>query len=306
MSSRDHGAVVGRQKGRIVVGDASRAHTDGMSVDLSRASMKLLPELRYQRVVKRLTVRLGNELVARTDRAVLVMEPKRIVPSYAVPVADLFVPPQPAPPASAPDFRPVGFGEGGPPLLDPSVPFAVHTAEGDPVRFQVGDLVGEGFRFVDPELADLVCLDFGQFDWWEEDEPIMGHPRDPFHRIDVRRSSRHVRISYEGTVLAESSRPHLLFEAAFPLPRYYLPREDLVVRLQPSTLRMTCAYKGHSTHYDVALPETGTTLDAIAWSYEEPLDDARDVAGLVSFYQERLDLEVDGEQVARVRTPWSR
>jgi uncharacterized protein (DUF427 family) len=277
-----------------------------MAVDLTRALMGTLPELRYQRVVKRLTVRLGDELVARTDRAVLVMEPKRVVPSYAVPVADLRMQPQPAPPGPAPDFRPVGFGDGGPPLLDPSVPFAVHTADGEPVRFQAGDLVGDGFRFTDPELADLVCLDFDQFDWWEEDEPIVGHPRDPFHRIDVRRSSRHVRISHEGTLLAESSRPHLLFEAAFPLPRYYLPRADLAVRLLPSALRTTCAYKGHSTHYDVTLPEAGTTLDAIAWSYEEPLDDARDVAGMVSFYQERLDLELDGEPVPRVRTPWSR
>jgi uncharacterized protein (DUF427 family) len=198
-----------------------------MAVDLTRALMGTLPELRYQRVVKRLTVRLGDELVARTDRAVLVMEPKRVVPSYAVPVADLRMQPQPAPPGPAPDFRPVGFGDGGPPLLDPSVPFAVHTADGEPVRFQAGDLVGDGFRFTDPELADLVCLDFDQFDWWEEDEPIVGHPRDPFHRIDVRRSSRHVRISHEGTLLAESSRPHLLFEAAFPLPRRRIQKMDL-------------------------------------------------------------------------------
>jgi uncharacterized protein (DUF427 family) len=277
-----------------------------MATDLTRASMRLLPDLRYQPVVKRLTVRLGGEVVARTDRAVLVMEPKRVVPSYAVPIADLLVTLEPAPPGPEPEFRPVGFGEGGPPLLDPSVPFDVHTAEGEPVQLQVGGLSGAGFRFTDPDLAEHVCLDFDQFDWWEEDEPIVGHPRDPFHRIDVRRSSRHVRISHEGTLLAESSRPHLLFEAAFPLPRYYLPRADLAVDLQPSAVRTTCAYKGHSTHYDVALPGSGTVLDAIAWSYEEPLDDARDVAGLVSFYQERLDLELDGEPVARVRTPWSR
>jgi uncharacterized protein (DUF427 family) len=277
-----------------------------MAVDLTRASLRLLPELRYQRVVKRLTIRLGDELVARTDRAVLVMEPKRVVPSYAVPVADLLVPLEPASAGPAPEFRPVGFGEGGPQVLDPSVPFAMHTAEGGPVRLRAGERAGDGFRFTDPELADVVCLDFDQFDWWEEDEPIMGHPRDPFHRIDVRRSSRHVRISHEGTLLAESSRPHALFEAAFPLPRYYLPREDLRVELRPAALRTTCAYKGHATHYDVVLDEPRTTLDAIAWSYEEPLDDARDVAGMVSFYQERLDLELDGEPVPRVRTPWSR
>lgn len=282
-----------------------RGHTDAMAVELSRALMGLLPELRFQRVVKRLTVRLGDQVVARTDRAVLVMEPMRVVPSYAVPVADLKVPLEPGPASVPPEYRPVGFGEGGPPLLDPSVPFGVHTAEGEPVRLRVGGRTGEGFRFTDPELADLVCLDFDQFDWSEEDEPIVGHPRDPFHRIDVRRSSRRVRISHDGALLAESSRPRVLFEGTFPLPRYYLPIEDVAVELRPAALRTTCAYKGHATHYDVELEGDAEVLEAIAWSYEEPLDDARDVRGMVSFYQERLDLELDGEPVARVRTPWS-
>jgi uncharacterized protein (DUF427 family) len=276
-----------------------------MAVELSRAFMQLLPELRYQRVLKLLTVRLGEEVVVRTDRAVLVMEPMRVVPSYAVPVADLLVPLEPGAASLPPEYRPVGFGEGGPPLLDPSVPFGVHSAEGEPVRLRAGEQTGDGFRFAAPDLADLVCLDFDQFDWWEEDEPIMGHARDPFHRIDVRRSSRQVRISHEGTPLAASGRPHVLFEATFPMPRYYLPREDVTVELRPAALRTTCAYKGHATHYDVVLDGGGAVLEAIAWSYEEPLEDARDVRGMVSFYQERLDLEIDGEAVSRVRTPWS-
>lgn len=275
-----------------------------MAVELSHAMMQLLPELRFQRVMKRLTVRLGDQVVARTDRAVLVMEPMRVVPSYAVPVADVLVPLEPGGASVPPEFRPVGFGEGGPPLLDPTVPFGVHSTEGEPVLLRAGDATGDGFRFTDPELSDLVCLDFEQFDWWEEDEPIMGHPRDPFHRIDVRRSSRQVRVSHEGTLLAASTRPHVLFEAAFPLPRYYLPVEDVAVELSPASHRTTCAYKGRATHYDAVLD--GTVLEAIAWSYEEPLDDARDVRGMVSFYHERLDLELDGVAVPRVRTPWSR
>ncbi len=276
-----------------------------MAVELSHAWMELLPELRFQRVLKRLTVRLGDQVVARTDRAVLVMEPMRVVPSYAVPVADLLVPLEPGQASLPPEHRPVGFGDGGPPLLDPSVPFGVHSAEGEPVQLRAGERVGHGFRFADPDVADLVALDFDQFDWWEEDEPIMGHARDPFHRIDVRRSSRQVRISHEGTLLAASSRPHVLFEGAFPLARYYLPVEDVAVELRPSARRTTCAYKGHATHYDAVLDGDGAVLEAIAWSYEEPLDDARDVKAMVSFYQERLDLEIDGEAVPRVRTPWS-
>jgi uncharacterized protein (DUF427 family) len=112
-----------------------------------------------------------------------------------------------------------------------------------------------------------------------------------------------VRISHAGTVLAESSRPRVLFEAAFPLARYYLPPEDVAVELRSSSHLTTCAYKGRATHFDVDVGDA--TLTAISWSYEEPLDDARDVRGMVSFYQERLDLELDGEPVPRVRTPWS-
>jgi len=271
-----------------------------MPVTLSEEMMRLLPQLRVQPMPKRLTVRLGDELVARTDRPVLVMEPMRVVPSYAVPLADLRVPLEPGPDGPPPEYRPVGFGD-GPPLLDPSVPFAVHTADGASVRVRVGDRAGDGFRPHD--LADHVILDFDGFDWWEEEEPLLGHPRDPFHRIDVRRSSRRVRISHQGTLLADSVRPWALFEAFFPLPRWYLPREDVAVELLPSAHRTTCAYKGHATHYDV--DAGGRHLAHVAWSYEEPLDDARDVVGCVAFYQERLDVEVDGEPVVRERTPWS-
>ena len=104
-------------------------------------------------------------------------------------------------------------------------------------------------------------------------------------------------------MLAESDRPHLLFEATFPLPRYYLPREDVVAELSPGTLQTSCAYKGAATHYDVTAGDA--VLADMAWSYDEPLDDAEPVQGLVCFYQERLDLFLEGEKVERVRTPWS-
>ncbi|HYH35818.1 MAG TPA: DUF427 domain-containing protein [Nocardioides sp.] len=271
-----------------------------MPVVLSEAMMALLPELRIQPMIKQLTVRLGPDLVARTDRPLLVMEPMRIVPSYAVPVTDLRVPLEPAAAGPPPEYRPVGFGD-GPPLLDPSVAFGVHTAEGEPVVVRAGDRSGDGFR--PAALADHVVLDFDAFDWWEEDEPLVGHPRDPFHRIDVRRSSRHVRISHDGTLLADSRRPWALFEATFPLPRWYLPREDVAVELLPSQLHTTCAYKGHATHYSAEAG--GALLEDVAWSYEQPLEDAAAVAGCVAFYQERLDVEVDGVPVVRRRTPWS-
>jgi uncharacterized protein (DUF427 family) len=270
---------------------------------LAARLMAALPELRYQPTIKRVRVHLGEALVVDTTRAVLVWEPMRIVASYAVPVDDLLISPESAPAGPPPEYRPVGFGTDSPPLLDPSVPFAVHTAEGTPLRISDGDLTGDGFRLDDPDLADYVILDFDAFDWFEEDEPIMGHARDPFHRIDVRRSSRQVRIEHEGTLLAESSRSSVLFEGTFPLPRFYLPREDVAAPLTPGSLSTTCAYKGHATHYDVQAGDV--VLPNMAWSYEEPLDDATPVRSLVSFYQERLDVWMDGERVERVRTPWS-
>ncbi|WP_432477845.1 DUF427 domain-containing protein [Nocardioides sp. GXQ0305] len=271
-----------------------------MAVDLSREMLRLLPELRTQPVPKQLTVRLGSELVAVTHRPVLVMEPMRVVPSYAVPVADLRVGLEATEAGPPPEYREIGFGD-GPPLLDPSVPFAVHSTDGETVDLHADGRTGAGFRPRD--LPDLVVLDFDDFDWWEEDEPLVGHPRDPFHRIDVRRSSRRVRISHEGTLLAESGRPWALFEATFPLVRWYLPREDVVADLLPGEQRTTCAYKGHATHFSVDVG--ASLLRDIAWCYEQPLDDARDVIGCVAFYQERLDVEVDGVPVGRVRTPWS-
>jgi uncharacterized protein (DUF427 family) len=145
----------------------------------------------------------------------------------------------------------------------------------------------------------LVHVDFNALDeWFEEDEPQIGHPPDPHHRIDVRRSSRHVRVSIGGRTVAESTNARALFETGLPV-RWYLPREDVSAELEPSNHRTICAYKGHATHFDVAAES------AIAWTYEDPLHDGLPVRGLVAFYNERVDLEVDGEPQERPRTQWS-
>ena len=146
---------------------------------------------------------------------------------------------------------------------------------------------------------DLVHVDFNALDeWLEEDERQIGHPPDPHHRIDVRRSSRHVRVSIGGRAVAESTNVRALFETGLPV-RWYLPREDISAELEPSDHRTICAYKGHATHFDVAGEK------AVAWTYEDPLHDGLPVQGLVAFYNERVDLEVDGEPQERPRTQWS-
>jgi uncharacterized protein (DUF427 family) len=150
------------------------------------------------------------------------------------------------------------------------------------------------------EHDGLVEIDFGAVDeWLEEDEELLGHARDPYHRIDTRRTSRAVRVSIAGRPVAETRRAVVLFETGLP-PRWYIPREDIAAELEPSDHRTTCAYKGHATHFSVG------GEDAVAWTYEDPLNDAVPVKDLVAFYNERVDIEIDGEREERPRTQWSR
>jgi uncharacterized protein (DUF427 family) len=278
-----------------------------MAVKLQDQMVSVIGELRFQPTVKRVRARLGDQDVADTRRAVLLWEPRRVVPQYAVPAADVHATLGPAAvPEEADEGEGTRFGADGPVVLDPRVPFTTHTAAGEPLTVTAGDVRREGvaFRLDDPALPDYIVLDFDAFDWLEEDEPLVGHPRDPFHRIDVRASSRHVRLERHGVLLADSSRPQLLFEATFPMPRYYLPKDDVAVELLPSDTRTVCAYKGEATHWSVKID--GRVVPDVAWSYEDPLPDATQIAGLVAFYQERLDAIVDGEQLERPVSPWSK
>lgn len=260
---------------------------------------------------KRIRVVLGDRTIADTTRAVLVWEPRRIVPSYAVPVEDLDaelvpVPHQEAGPPSD------GSGRDDPspadlPYLHPGIPFRVHSSQGESLTVRAGEATAEAaaFRPEDPALAGYAVLDFFAFDaWYEEEERIVGHPRDPFHRIDILHGSRHVLVQLEGRVLAESTRPYLLFETNIPV-RFYMPREDVRwENLQPSDTTSYCAYKGQASYWSV---DGGGTAGAdVAWTYERPLREAAEIAGRIAFFSERADVVVDGRPLPRPRTPWSR
>lgn len=152
----------------------------------------------------------------------------------------------------------------------------------------------------DDDLAGYVQVDWTAVDrWLEEDEELVGHPRDPFHRIDIRQSSRHVVVSLDGEVVAESRRPVLLFETGLPV-RYYLPREDVRLDLLGSSdRRSTCAYKGHASYFGTdAHPD-------IAWTYPEPLPDAEQIRDLIAFFNERAEIIVDDELQEPPQTQWS-
>jgi uncharacterized protein (DUF427 family) len=266
-------------------------------------------QLRHEPTGKRIRAVLGGGTVVDTTEALLVWEPRRIVPSYAVPDGDVTAELDVAGRAAADAAGTVGSRMpelSSRPVLDPSVPFAVHTAEGRPVDLSAGgqNRPGAGFYPADPDLAGYVVLDFAAFEaWYEEDELTVAHPRDPFHRIDVLPSSRQVLVELDGHVLAQSSRPTLLFETMLPA-RYYLPPGDIRTELTPSGTRTYCAYKGQASYWSAAVGDR--VVPDIAWTYQQPRHDAALVHGLIAFFNERLDVIVDGERLERPITPWSR
>jgi uncharacterized protein (DUF427 family) len=261
-------------------------------------------DLRVHPVRKWVRARVGDQTIVDSRNVILVWEPRRIVPSYAVPVADIhgeLVPHRPGDVAE----HPVTIEE-GPPVLDPTTPFAVHSTPGTPltIRTAAGDFPGAAFLPDDPDLHGHVILDWRAFtQWLEEEQTVLAHPHDPFDRIDCLRSSRHIEILHQGTTLADTTRPTLLFETPLPT-RYYIPRDDVATHLlEPTESHTLCAYKGRASYWSARVGD-GLLTD-IAWSYPEPLHDAGPVRGLICFYTERLDLVVDGEPQARPRTPWS-
>lgn len=163
--------------------------------------------------------------------------------------------------------------------------------------FPDGDAAGLGTPA--PGLAGWSLVPFDALDaWHEEDVQVFGHVRDPYHRIDVYPTSRLVRVSLSGELLAESRRAQALFEAALPT-RWYVPRADVRVELARSEKVTVCAYKGFATHWSVPAAAD------VAWSYENPLRDAELVRDLVSFYNERVDVVLDGEPQERPVTSFS-
>ena len=270
-----------------------------MAIRLRELLFEHLSELRFEPIDKRIRARLGSETVIDSRRALLVWEPKRVVPSYAVPEKDVAAVVLAGGGADIEPDAPPRLGER--PVYDPSVPFSVHTTPGQPLTVRGrGGRTANGFRPADPALAGYVVLDFDGFDaWFEEDEPNVAHPRDPFHRIDVVRSSRHVRVELDGESLAESRTPILLFEPPLPVRYYLAPADVRLDLLEPSATRTACAYKGQASY----LAHRG---EDVAWRYEQPLREAALVTGRVAFFNERVDLVVDGERLERPWTPWSR
>jgi uncharacterized protein (DUF427 family) len=225
---------------------------------------------------KRIRAYLGSDLVADTTRPLLVWEIP-YYPMYYFPAEDVRA--RLVPTGTTEHVAERGTAE----VLDVVTPHG--TAPAAARRFPDSPV---------PELRGAVRLEWGAMDeWLEEDEPIYAHPNNPYTRIDIRKSSRHVRVELEGVVLADSRSPHILFETGRP-PRYYLPlshvRMDL---LRPSGRQSHCAYKGTATYWSVDVYDR--CYEDIAWMYRTPLPECQKIAGLICFANEQVDLIVDGE-----------
>lgn len=146
------------------------------------------------------------------------------------------------------------------------------------------------------ELRDHVRLDWNAMSaWFEEDEEIFTHVRSPYSRIDILPSSRHVEVRLGDVVLAESNRAHALFETGLPT-RWYLPRVDVRMDLLMRSDTVThCPYKGHTEHFSAHVD--GVETADVAWSYPTPLLESQRIAGLVAFYDNKVQVRVDGEPV---------
>jgi uncharacterized protein (DUF427 family) len=238
-------------------------------------------------VPRRVRALLGGQVVLDTTRALYVWEWPPY-PQFYLPAGDLR--PGVIVREDAVDDQPLGTAR------------RIGLRAGDVVRDAAGHLhTGD----VLPALAGLVRLEWDAVDaWFEEDEQVFVHPRNPYARVDALRSTRHVRVELDSLVLAESATPVLVFETGLPT-RYYLPRTALDhTHLRPSPTVSACPYKGRTTAYWSV--QSGDTLHPdVAWSYDFPTRELQPIAGLVGFYNEKVDIVLDGELLDRPLTPFS-
>ena len=148
-----------------------------------------------------------------------------------------------------------------------------------------------------PDFTGYIALTWKAMDhWYEEEEEIFHHPRNPYHRVDTLPSSRHVEVFVDGVKVADTTRPYLLFETNLPT-RYYIPLEDVEQKyLIPTLSHTTCPYKGVASYYSVSV--NGETLTDVVWTYPDPIPEAPKIKGLLAKKKKkdkRIRIFVDGE-----------
>lgn len=232
-------------------------------------------------------VKFGGEIVADSKRALLLIQyPPDGLPTYYFPPGDVHLT---IPAAQEPDERGRSWW-----------------------TLTVRDKVAErsGWTYVKPPeqlaaLSGFVSFAWSKMDaWYEEEEEIFVHARDPHKRVDVLLSSRHVRVAIGGTTIAETKRPSLLFETGLPT-RYYIPPDDVDFNLlERSSLETRCPYKGVASYWSAKIDSDASRN--VVWSYPDPIPECSKIRGLLAFFNEHVDIFVDGELQDRPETYWSR
>ena len=226
---------------------------------------------------RRLRAELDGRTVVQSDRAVLLFEPGRYPVAY---------------------FPRADFADGA---LKPADHGSEHRDLGETVWFEVVGGTRNAPRGAWQHVAlpdhaaileDMVALAWRAMDgFFEEDDRVLGHAADPYHRIDIRRSSRHLVVRDGEQVVADTTQPLVLYESGFA-PRWYVPRADVVGEaLSPVDLQTFCPYKGIASYYDI-----GGAQHA-AWSYRAPFEDMAAIGDLVSFEPDRVEVTLDGERL---------
>ncbi len=243
--------------------------------------------VRVERGAKRVRAYLAGEVVADTIAPWLVWEVP-YYPTYYFPLADV---------------RAELLDEGHEPSHSPSRGDAgVRT-----VLAGAGRASGAALLYEESPLAEIrgtVRLDWDAMEaWFEEDEEVYTHPRDPYSRVDILASTRRVQVQVDGVTVADSTSPRMLLETGLPV-RYYLPRTDVRMDLLQLTDTVThCPYKGRAQTWSV---RAGETVHAdLAWGYPAPLPESQKIAGLIAFYNEKLDIILDGVLQERPTTKFS-
>jgi uncharacterized protein (DUF427 family) len=243
--------------------------------------------IRIEPGAKRVRAYLGGEVIVDSIRPTLVWEVP-YYPAYYFPLADVRT-----------DLLEADGGSAHSPSRGAGRTFTVRAGG--------KEAVGAAVRYEDSPIAELRGLIRFEWDamdaWFEEDEEVFTHPRDPYTRVDILPSSRHVRVEVDGVTIAESTSPRLLFETGLPV-RYYLPKTHVRMDLLVASDTVThCPYKGQAETWSVRAGES--VHEDLAWSYRTPLPESQKIAGLVAFYNEKVDIYVDGVLQERPHTKFS-
>lgn len=234
---------------------------------------------------KRVRVMLGGEVVADTADALLVWEIP-YYPTYYFPESDINMD-----------------------ALVDSGETKESTSRGLATLYTVkaGGKEGTAYGYAEPrieQLAGHVAFNWSSMDhWFEEDEEVFVHARDPYTRIDILPSSRRVRVEIDGVTVADTTNGSFLFETNLP-PRYYMPKTDVRMDLlTPTDLATHCPYKGTARYWSVDV--NGETHKDIVWGYDRPLPESQRIMGQVSFYNEKVDIYLDEVLQERPKTKFS-